>query len=113
MTFDLYAHEAADADAPLTDLLTGENEQLRSALSSRTVTAQATGLLAGKFDLTLVVAWNVLRNLSMDSNIKLRDVARILLAAQDGAVASDDHESADLIARGLPHALHLATGRTG
>jgi GAF domain-containing protein len=52
-----------------------KEEQLATALESRTVIGQATGIIMCRFDLDAEKAFNVLRRLSSNSNTKLRDIA--------------------------------------
>jgi GAF domain-containing protein len=49
--------------------------QLQTALDSRTVIGQATGVLMERFDLAPDAAFGVLRRLSQARNVKLRDIA--------------------------------------
>jgi len=58
-------------------------EQLRSAITTRTVIGQAQGLLMHRYGLASGVAFEVLKRCSMDANVKLRDVSLDLVAAQD------------------------------
>ena len=51
------------------------HEQFRSALASRDLIGQATGILMKRFDLNAVAAFDLLRKLSQESNTKLVDVA--------------------------------------
>jgi len=50
-------------------------EQLEAALDSRTVIAQASGILMERFDIDAVRAFALLTRLSSTQNVKLRDVA--------------------------------------
>lgn len=52
-----------------------EHEQLRTALNSRTVIGQATGIVMERFSLDATTAFGVLRRLSQAQNVKLRDIA--------------------------------------
>ena len=54
-------------------------EQLRSAIASRTVLGQAQGILMERYKITPERAFEVLRRVSQDSNVKVRDVARRLV----------------------------------
>ena len=58
-------------------------EQLRSAITTRTVIGQAQGLLMHRYGLATGVAFEVLKRCSMDANVKLRDVSTELVEAQD------------------------------
>jgi GAF domain-containing protein len=58
-------------------------EQLETALDSRTVVAQACGLLMERYDIDAVRAFALLGRLSSTSNVKLRDLAaRLVLTRQ-------------------------------
>jgi hypothetical protein len=74
---------------------------LRAALATRLMIGQATGLLAGHLRITTGQAWDVLRMTSSISNTKLRDVARLLIDANDGAVAAEDSAMASAVADAL------------
>ncbi len=63
----------AHAAAALADAV-GQT-QLRTALDSRTVIGQATGVLMERFALQPSAAFGVLRRISQSHNVKLRDVA--------------------------------------
>jgi transcriptional regulator with GAF, ATPase, and Fis domain len=52
-----------------------EHDQLKTALDSRTVIGQATGIVMERFSLDATTAFGVLRRLSQTQNVKLRDVA--------------------------------------
>lgn len=64
---------AAHATAALTDA--AQLAQLHTALDSRTVIGQATGIVMERFALDASAAFGVLRRLSQTQNVKLRDVA--------------------------------------
>ena len=54
-------------------------EQLRSAIASRTLLGQAQGILMERYRLTPEKSFEVLRRVSQDSNVKVRDVAQRLV----------------------------------
>jgi transcriptional regulator with GAF, ATPase, and Fis domain len=54
-------------------------DQFESALDSRTIIAQACGLVMERYDLDAVAAFAVLTQLSQTQNVKLRDVAAELV----------------------------------
>jgi GAF domain-containing protein len=58
-------------------------EQLRTALTTRTVIGQAQGLLMHRYGITSSVAFDVLRRASQDTNIKLRQLSNELVDAQN------------------------------
>jgi hypothetical protein len=92
------AAERPDAD------LAAEVATLRDAIATRTIIGQATGLLAGQLNLTTPTAWRVMRRLSNETNIKLRDIARALVDAHDGR-RPPDSEVARAIGTALGPAL--------
>jgi hypothetical protein len=58
-------------------------EQLRTALTTRTVIGQAQGVLMHRYGITSSVAFDVLKRASQDSNIKLRELSNDLVDAQN------------------------------
>ena len=56
-----------------------ESEQLHSALATRTTIGQAEGILMERFDVSADRAFAILRRVSQDSNVKVRDVATRLV----------------------------------
>jgi AmiR/NasT family two-component response regulator len=54
-------------------------EQFRSALGSRDLIGQAKGILMERFDIDAIAAFELLRRLSQESNVKLVDVAEKLV----------------------------------
>jgi GAF domain-containing protein len=62
-----------------------DNDNLRAALTSRSVIDQAMGVLMGQQRCTAQEAFDLLRTTSQNRNLKLRDVAaRIVASAQSG-----------------------------
>ncbi|MET8998454.1 ANTAR domain-containing protein [Amycolatopsis sp. NPDC004169] len=61
-----------------------ENAQLREALSSRPVIEQAKGMVMLLRGCTAAEAFGVLVTVSQLSNVKLRDVAAVVVAAAGG-----------------------------
>nr|WP_235734032.1 GAF and ANTAR domain-containing protein [Mycolicibacterium austroafricanum] len=55
------------------------HEQFRSALASRDVIGQAKGILMERFDINAMAAFDLLREISQESNTKLVDVAERLV----------------------------------
>jgi GAF domain-containing protein len=68
---------AAHASVALASAQT--QEQLRSAIASRTVLGQAQGILMERYKLTPEKSFEVLRRVSQESNVKVRDVAQRLV----------------------------------
>ncbi|MCW2783533.1 MAG: hypothetical protein JWP74_50, partial [Marmoricola sp.] len=60
-----------------------ERENLREAVEGRTVIGQAQGILMERFDLDADRAFSVLRRFSQTENIKLRQVAELVIANGD------------------------------
>jgi response regulator NasT len=106
--------EAGPAEpAPQLADLDHELHTLREALHSRTLTGQATGLLAARLNLSTDQAWHVLRVTSNVTNLKLRDVARIVVAGQDRALTPRDAPIAARINEALPTAVFRAQHHHG
>ncbi|MGV0716611.1 ANTAR domain-containing protein [Mycolicibacterium sp. XJ662] len=70
---------AAPAPATEAERLRLEVEQLRDKLAGQPVIEQAKGILMLAFGLTAENAFDVLRMLSQDSNVRLRQVARCVV----------------------------------
>lgn len=65
-------------------------ENLRTAMDSRTVIGQATGLLMAEFDLSPDAAFGVLRRYSMEQNRKLVEIAREVVSNQGAQAPAAD-----------------------
>lgn len=79
---------AAHADPPLPDVvhrLRGEIDQLRVAMRHRGVIEQAKGALAALTRASLDEAWNALRGASQRHNVKLADVAAVIVHQLDAS----------------------------
>ncbi|MDX6250521.1 MAG: hypothetical protein QOF10_3881 [Kribbellaceae bacterium] len=61
-------------------------EQLQTALSTRTVIAQAEGVLMHRYGIGHRIAFDVLKRGSQNANLKLRDLAADLIKAQEAGV---------------------------
>ncbi|MFI7587049.1 ANTAR domain-containing protein [Spongisporangium articulatum] len=86
-------------------------QNLEKALTSRTVNALAVGILAGRFTLTTRDAWLVLRELSNLTNRRAADLARLLVALNDGAtVAVEDAPACAALTSRLADALRRVRG---
>ncbi|MET7765980.1 ANTAR domain-containing protein [Streptomyces sp. NPDC005393] len=75
---------ACDDTSERTELLEQENAQLRYAIKSRPVIDLARGALMASFGCTASDAWEILVEVSQNSNIKLRAVAEQVTAAVSG-----------------------------
>jgi AmiR/NasT family two-component response regulator len=83
-------YEAAEDQAGRAKELQDENAQLQRAVASHAVVDQAIGVVIAIGRLTPEQAWDVLRNVSQHTNIKLRHVAELLLEwARTGQLATD------------------------
>ncbi|MFF3641536.1 ANTAR domain-containing protein [Streptomyces sp. NPDC002564] len=73
-----HAEEATDSESTVADLKE-EVAQLKQAMHSHATVDQAMGILVGIGQITPDEAWEVLREVSMNTNTKLRDVAETLI----------------------------------
>ena len=64
-------------------------EQLRTALTTRTVIGQAQGVLMHRYRITSSVAFDVLKRASQDNNVKLRELSNDLVDAQNQGTLSE------------------------
>ncbi|MFE6401032.1 ANTAR domain-containing protein [Streptomyces alboflavus] len=71
-------HEETASDHSVAELKK-EVAQLREAVDSHAVVDQAIGLIVGVGQITPAEAWDVLREVSMNTNTKLREVAETLI----------------------------------
>lgn len=74
--------------------LEAQAAHLREAAESRQRIGFVCGVLAERFGLSADVAWTLLTRLSQTTNIKVRDIARVVHADLDGGVRPDDSELA-------------------
>jgi AmiR/NasT family two-component response regulator len=65
------------------------SEHLQNALTSRAVVDQAIGIVMGQNRCTADEAFEVLRTISQNRNVKLRDVAAGMVAAVSGRPPTD------------------------
>jgi AmiR/NasT family two-component response regulator len=75
-----------------------QQESLKSAIASRTIIGQAEGILMERFGLDGAAAFNTLRRVSQDRNVKLRDVAFELVSTRrlEGLQAAQSYETRDI-----------------
>ncbi|MDQ7807313.1 ANTAR domain-containing protein [Amycolatopsis sp. A133] len=78
-----------------------ENAQLREALSSRPVIDQAKGMVMLLRGCTAAEAFGVLVAVSQQSNVKLRDVATVVVAAGSEAEPGLSDEDAERAVRAV------------
>ncbi|OBI83294.1 GAF and ANTAR domain-containing protein [Mycobacterium sp. E740] len=74
---------AAHAAAAI--LASREGEQLKSAMSTRDRIGQAKGIIMERYGVDDVRAFEMLKQLSQDSNVKLADVAQRVIETRNGA----------------------------
>jgi hypothetical protein len=91
------AHEDA-AELAARDDMAAEIAQLRDGLVTRTVIGQATGIVAGRLQVSTDAAWQLLRRASGNTNRKLRRVAEAIVATHDGRPGEDDARIAQDVA---------------
>jgi hypothetical protein len=95
-----------------------ENAQLRAALSSRPVIEQAKGMVMLLRGCTAAEAFGVLVTVSQLSNVKLRDVATVVVAAGSDAEpglsdADVEHAVRAVLCRHVPAVSRIAGNRRG
>jgi hypothetical protein len=71
--------------------------QLREAMVSRQQLGVVTGIVAAKLEVTPDEAWAVLVRLSQDTNVKVREVGRVIHDAFTGQLASEDEGLAGIL----------------
>ena len=75
---------------------------LTQALETRTAIAVATGLLAERYGVSSSRAWALITRVSSHANVKVREVARVLVAQADGTLSAEDTEVLVRLAAHLP-----------
>ena len=100
-------------DAVVDELATlrAEAAHLRAALTSRAVIDQAKGILMHRFHLDPPAAFALLKRLSQDHNVKVRDLAGALVATTAREAA--DHHAPDGSAPHEALVAQLLSGRHG
>lgn len=83
-------HQLAGAPRAEVDELRSLVAQLRDGMATRQLIGVATGLVAQRFHCTTEQAWAVLSRVSQHTNIKLREVARVIIDAHDGQPRDED-----------------------
>jgi hypothetical protein len=71
--------------------------QLREGMVSRQQLGVVTGIVAAKLEVTPDEAWAVLVRLSQDTNVKVREVGRVIHDAFTGQLASEDEGLAGIL----------------
>lgn len=75
------------ADEPA---LRDEVAQLHEAVKSQRDIGMAIGLLSARFSCSTDQAWQLVLRVSQHGNVKVRTVARVLVATHDGSATPDD-----------------------
>jgi uncharacterized protein (DUF2384 family) len=83
-----------------TEALRDEIGHLQEAVKSQRDIGMAIGLLSASYGCSTEQAWRTIVRVSQDSNTKVRDVARVLVATHDGTA---DDEARDLLESFIVH----------
>jgi len=86
--------------APHADALRDEVAHLHEAVKSQRDIGMAIGLMSARFGLSTEQAWRTILRISQDSNIKVRTVARVLVATHDGSAGPEERAT---LARFVAH----------
>ena len=81
--------------------------QLQEGMVSRQQLGVVTGIIAARLEVTPDEAWTVLVRLSQDTNVKVREVGRVIHDAYTGRLASEDQGLAELLDAKSPDASSL------
>jgi hypothetical protein len=103
------ATEVPDAPEALRD----EVAHLHEAMGSQRDIGMAIGLMSARFACSTEQAWRTMLRISQDSNTKVRDVARVLVATHDGSADPDDVALLETFAGHLPPSGWPSGQRTG
>ena len=82
--------------------LTALVAQLRSGMATRQLIGTATGLVAARFCCTTEQSWAVLPRVSQHTNIKLREIARVMVDAHNGQSKAEDAAILGRVSAQLP-----------
>ena len=74
---------------PPVDALRDEVAHLHEAMRSQRDIGMAIGLLSARYGCSTEQAWRTILRVSQDSNTKVRNVARVLVATHDGTADTD------------------------
>ena len=83
-----------------TEALRDEIGHLQEAVKSQRDIGMAIGLLSARFGCSTEQAWRTMLRVSQDANIKVRTVARVLVATHDGTA---DEETRALLKAFIEH----------
>lgn len=87
--------------------LEAEVAQLKEALTSRQELGRITGVLAERLEVSPDVAWSFMVRLSKQTNIKAREIARILSVGYFGQLADEDLALAAQLNEHLPRSTRI------
>lgn len=87
-----------------------EVAELRDALATRQLIGWVAGMLAERFGLGFEEAWNLMVRLSQNTNVKLREVARVIADAYCGALSDTDTPLARELDAHLGKVVKVVTG---
>ena len=89
---------------PQADALRDEVANLHEAVKSQRDIGMAIGMFSARFGCSTDQAWRSMLRVSQDSNTKIRDVARVLVATHDGTADAEDRQLLARLERHLPAA---------
>jgi hypothetical protein len=92
--------DPADPDSRLTRALR-TIDQLQEAIESRTVIGQATGILMALHRIDAERAWAAMTRVSMDTNVRIRELADAVVAIVTSEEPVDDSPAATAAVRHL------------
>jgi hypothetical protein len=95
------------------EALRDEVAHLHEAMGSQRDIGMAIGLMSARFACSTEQAWRTMLRISQDSNTKVRDVARVLVATHDGSADADDVALLESFAGQLPPSGWPSGQRTG
>ena len=81
--------EAVPVDVLRDEALRDEIGQLQEAVKSQRDIGMAIGLLSARYGCSTEQAWRTILRVSQDSNIKVRNVARVLVVTHDGTADTE------------------------
>ncbi len=84
------------------ETLRDEVAQLHEAVRSQRDIGMAVGLLSARFSCSTEQAWRMMVRVSQHTNIKVRTVARVLVAVHDGTAGAEDRELLRTFVHQLP-----------
>lgn len=101
---DISAVDAPDVAELRCRLRAAEREvaELKEALASQRLIGVAVGLLAHRFQCSPEQSWQLLVRLSQTTNVKVREIARVLTDAHAGGDVTADAELLAMLATQLP-----------